>query len=588
MSFFAPGTMKALDETARRNPARPQATLSEIHDAAWDLQQDQKSSFGLDNAIFEKYDEYRNEVQAFTGTRLSNPYNPGTSQGEEARERMFFEQVAKLQDGMEGSDLSEERFPVNSPEGIRRSVGEDRQAQRIEAGDVDARTQGFLANAASFLSTTAATLADPPMLMSMTVGLPFSSRVLVGALVDAGVGVVTEAGIQSGVQFGRQEVGEDPDLGEAALTVAGAGVGGFAFSALLRGGVKGAQHLLAKSRALPDHLRTSDVRAAEDYIQNHVDLEDANPFPDTEGGLKLHQDGMEAAMARLDPEGAEKSGIKVTQEARGEPVGEFDARIKETFPELFERATEVEGRMSDINARVREIDKELKTTPEVFAAAEEMATLRQELKATTDGRKTKRLKRKIAELEKKNGKAPERKAKAEKSKRTKLTNEKAKLKEELIPLRQELNALEARKGQAAKKVTPKQTKEKTARVKQAVGEAPAAERVVDFIKDFERALSQDAAKSLKSGPPVSRTGSPVSAHASSAATPEETADIKLKNDTAEAQVREAIEANPGLKMETVDADGNIKLMTGKQFLEDLEGDDVLFRELQDCIKKVAV
>jgi len=634
MSFFGQDILDSVNEQARRNPARPQATIGEAAESAFDLQVDQRSSYSAKHAIYEKYETYRSDLHSLTGKRLFNPYTPGFAQGQQRREDVFFEQVERLREQFE--DDQEEDFPVWSPDEIRSRVAEDRRQQRVAAADVAQRSQGFLTNAAGFFGAAGAATIDPPVLLSLGFGLPFSSGIITGALVDAGLGIASETLVQLGVQLGRQEFGEEPDLREAAFIVAAAGGGGFALSALIRGGVKGTKALVARSKTLPDQARTSDVRAAEDYLTRQHELEASNPFPETNAGRMLHQEELDAAMARLmqtdtaigrilaadDPIRLEVTeGIPLT---RGATIAASRAAREALNPALFARAAEVQDRLAAIAARTEEIDARLTGRPD------EATSLQRQLKETTDKRKIKRLKRKIAKAEKAAGKPIGKQAAAEKAQRTRLAREKNKLAKEVPALEREARKLGKRAEQVGHKVKLKRTKQQVFNVKQVIGDAPdrtsvKARQAADFAtqieilnemlartgkglgaevkrdaarqaagqqlgaEDFATALERDAVRSAPGTPaqPARAHDTSVAPDARAAAVPEEAADIKVKDETVEAQIRALADEAPETKIEVVGEDGSVRTITTKEMLNDLADDETLLKELRSCIAGLA-
>jgi hypothetical protein len=601
MSFFGQDIIDSVDEQARRNPARLQATMGEAAESAFDLQVDQRSSYSAQKAIFEKYETYRSTLHSLTGDRLFNPYTPNFDQGRQRREDVFFKHVERLREQFE--DDQEEDFPVWSPDEIRSKVAEDRRQQQAAAADVDQRSRGFLTNLAGFLGTAGAATIDPPVLLSLGFGLPFSSGIITGALVDAGIGIATETLIQTGVQLERREFGEEPDLREAALVVAAAGGGGFALSALIRGGVKGTKALVARSKGMPEQFRTSDVKAAEDYLTRQHELEASNPFPDSPAGKQLHAETLDATMARLmqtdtaigrilaadDPIRLEVT--EGTPIIRGATIAESRAAREALNPALFARAAEVQDRLAAITARTEEIDARLTGRPD------EATSLQRQLKETTDPRKIKRLKRKIAKAEKAAGKPIGKQAAAEKAQRTRLAREKNKLAKEVPALEREARKLGKRAEQVGRKVKLERIEQQVFNVKQVIGDTPdrtsvKSRQAADFatvvtraIEDFATALERDVVRNAPgtTAQPARAHDTPVTPDARAAAVPEEAADIKVKDETVEAQIRALADEAPETKIEVVGEDGSVRTITTKEMLNDLADDETLLKELKSCI-----
>jgi len=512
MAFFSQDQLTSANETAQRSPARPQATLGEATEAAWRMQLDQRSSLSAGNAIFDEYEDYRSKVHKLTGVRLFNPYTPTFFEASEQRqESVFFRQVEKLREQSADNLEPDDEFPTRSPSEIRRKIANDRARQRAEAADIEERSRGFITNLGGFAGAAAAATIDPPVLVSLGLGMPFSSGILIGALVDAGVGIVSETVVQASVQSSRRAFGEEPSLKEALTTIAAVGGGSFALSAFLRGGAKGTKALVAKTKQLPDRFRTSDVRAAEDYLTNQHEVAASNPFPETAAGKQLHAESLDQAMDRLMQTTAldmvRASGreattplqfeVAETTVTRGEDVGAFGARVEATDPPLFARAKEVRDRLVAIAARIKAIDARLET-PSVAGEADKVAKLQQQLAEATDKRKIKRLQRQIDEANKRAGGDATKKARADKSQRTKLANEKKKLRAEAKPLENEARRLSKRTGRAALRVTAETTKRRVFEIKQIVGDGEAtsikAGQAADFATVVSEAVSRGPAK----------------------------------------------------------------------------------------------
>jgi len=69
--------------------------------------------------------------------------------------------------------------------------------------------------------------------------------------------------------------------------------------------------------------------------------------------------------------------------------------------------------------------------------------------------------------------------------------------------------------------------------------------------------------------------------------PEEAADIKVKDETVEAQIRALADEAPETKIEVVGEDGSVRTITTKEMLNDLADDETLLKELRSCIAGLA-
>jgi hypothetical protein len=574
-------------ELAVSNPSSPQATVGEAASAAWNLQRDQRTYMAMDSTLFDEYEGLRRTYHGATGNWLYNPWLPSAARGDTARrarlESTFFEQVNKLRESEPELDL-----PHTSPEGMRNAIAQRFAGQREHAADVDQRSRGFLTNTASFFGTAGAATFDPPVLLSMFLGLPWSAGVLRGALLDAGIGAATEVVIQADVQLRRREIGEDPSLAEAAAVVGSVGVGGFALSGLLRGGVKGTKALLARSRALPTEHRTAEVRAAEKYLARVHELEDANPHADTFAGRAAHQQALDEAFIRLTRtetavgrvlDADKPHRIEVTEVATraGEPVESFFARLRAGNPQLFTRYDAVGKRIEVVQEKLRHI-RETLAQPVDRAAAEEMGKLRTELATATDRRKIKRLQRRIAEVERRAGPDLEAKAKKAAGQRARLASREVKLTSELGRLTSEHDMLTGRVNRAVGKLEPTRRAAVILRAKVRIGTGSdptsvAARGMVDFGNTVVEAVER---RGLTEPPMATQTGAkPVIA-------PKSAAEIQLRDDALEAQTREMLEMDPEAQMHITDADGTVREITARELLDDLADDETLLKALQAC------
>lgn len=266
-------------------------------------------SISVGAALSGAYDAYIDEIESTTGRRLGNPINlpnkptdfiisrpdprlekfglgparrVARPKTRDQREAEFFQEVSGLTAKHPG-------LVVRSPENIRQSIARSRADLRERQAAITRRTVDPLVSITGFLATMGTAIVDPPILASMAFGAPWASGVLRGALIDAGIAAGVEIPVQTVVQLGRREFGEKPSFGEGLAAVVAAGGGGFLFSSLIRGGVRGVsgtRALLNKSRGLP--AKRAEVRAAETYLARKVELEESSPFPDTPRAREEH------------------------------------------------------------------------------------------------------------------------------------------------------------------------------------------------------------------------------------------------------------------------------------------------------------
>jgi hypothetical protein len=599
MSFFG---REALAERARANPAKPQATMGEAARASFDYMLNQQSSLSASTALYNEYESYRRELHALTGKRLFNPLFSGGFHRHK-REALFFRHVDKLREQLKDvPDSGPDIIPRRSPEGIRAKIAAEREQERLKVADISQRSHGFLPWIAGMGGTTAAALADPPIFLSMAFGAPWATGILRGALIDAGIGIVAEAGVQTSVQLGRRQFGEEPDVGEALTTVGAVGAGGFLLSGALRGGVKGTKALVQKARGLPERFRTPEVRAAENYLAQQNEVRDSNPFPDTAEGLALHDELLRQAHERLTHtdtgvaqvlRASEPIRMRVQEEApivSGEPTTAFFARVRAENPELFVHFDAADEALNEATARLTEITTRLETPPTAVRPAEELASLRQQVAATKDRRKIKRLNTKIAALEKQHGAGVAKRAAAERSRTTKLTNERKKLTAEVGRLAQRRAQAAARVDRAVQKTTPLRSATQVIRVKQIIGDemdatSIAARGMAEVGATAALAVERTVAKERGAG---RATTAPTTPAVDATRIAVKRAEVTARDATVETEVRAALEADPEARMEVLDTDGNARQITARELLDDLADDEILLRELGDCIKGALV
>ena len=602
MGYWNP---QSVTEEVLSNPAQPHAGIGEATAASWNLQRDQRTFMAAEHALYDEYEVLRRAYQKALGKGKQPRFNPfsaialyHTPTGQMSfvppskinndrlrseHEAKFFDEITKLSQQHPELDL-----PVLSPEAIREKIGRARAKQRARVADVDERTFGFIDNAAAFAGAAGAAIADPPVAMSMLFGYGWAANVLRGALVDAGIGIASEAVVQFDVQSGRREFGEEADIGEGLATVGLAGAGGFALSAGLRGGVKGTKALVARSRAMSARNRPPKVRAAENHLARIDELQDANPFPEGHPGRIQHQENFNAALARLtqtdtavgrvlgarDPQRVEVDQVDFKT---GEPIATFEARLREANPKLFQALDRVEAILSDATAQLQKVQDEL-ALPVNAADAERLTLLKADLARAKDRRKAKRLSRQIAELEARSGADVEKVVKKARARQQRLAKKEKEIKKEIRGLEAEEKSLLARADQAGEKLGSTSQTSHLIRAKVIIGRgndptSVASRNMVDFGATIVEAVQRNAPNAPAKLPSATPTR---------LMSPSEQADIKARDEAIETTTRELISEDPEARMEITDEQGNIRSVTGEEFLDDLADDEVILKELQAC------
>ncbi len=270
-----------IDAASRRIAPAPPATAGERAAIDAEVFAEPSMSLSAQAAFDREYENYIADIEAETGKRLFNPMRMSVVGGAstlEAAEEKFMAARDKL---LEKHDIA-----IRTPQSIRDDIAGHRKGLRAKQAEITRRTVDWPVSLAGHAATMGMAVIDPPVLMSMAFGAPVASGILRGALIEAAIGAGVEVPIQAVVQFGRRQFGEKPSVLEGASAVAAAGGGGFALSALLRGGLRavrplarGTRELLRRSERL-EHPDAS-VRAAQDYLRRQADLEEASPFGDT-------------------------------------------------------------------------------------------------------------------------------------------------------------------------------------------------------------------------------------------------------------------------------------------------------------------
>lgn len=302
---------------ARRNAAPgPPAGFGETLQSIWDDVSANNFSISENLVLFDEYDRYLDEIETATGQSFANPFGlaerdepfvgatgqafddpfgldrrhetfippdrAGQATLSRPRRRFRFKTGAERAVELlaEVTRLRDEKFPelrVRTPEDIRARAGLVRRAARERRAAVAARETTFGQQGFAFLAQAGTLMLDPLVLASLPFGAPWASGVLRAALVDAGIAAAVEVPIQASVQAARARFGERTSFSEAALNVLTVGAGGFLFSGLIRGGVKGTREVVRAVRG-KGLAKTRPQRDALAYLERQIDLEDATPF----------------------------------------------------------------------------------------------------------------------------------------------------------------------------------------------------------------------------------------------------------------------------------------------------------------------
>lgn len=187
----------------------------------------------------------------------------------------------------------------------------DRKRGEIEAAE-DVMSRGNFA--AGLLGASGGAMLDPINIGTLPLG--GYGKTVAGRIINQGL---TQMAIQTVqlpmVQKQREELGRrDLTVGESALLVGGAGIGGAGFQGVFEGGrfvlpkIVNALDPNAEAKAyarafedmVPPELRTPEQEAALFVLRRSGEVEDASPYVRTYEGIDAHVGKMEAALRALE------------------------------------------------------------------------------------------------------------------------------------------------------------------------------------------------------------------------------------------------------------------------------------------------
>ena len=253
-------------------------TLADTIGSAFTATRKTELSVSISNSLRDEYDKIAEDVFQQTGKRIGNPFGGGY----QADPQKFGLQspLSKDPEGDFYREASEAGATVPNAAEVRDSIRADRDDIREYDRRIQAGEQGFIQGAARFAGTAGAILTDPPIMASMLVGAGVASGILRTALVEGAIATGVEIPVQALVQSSRKEVGEEPNLKEAATNVALAGAGGAIGGALIKGVALGSREAVRRYRGLPDEAKTPQADAAATHLERVNEIEEAAPNPD--------------------------------------------------------------------------------------------------------------------------------------------------------------------------------------------------------------------------------------------------------------------------------------------------------------------
>jgi hypothetical protein len=155
------------------------------------------------------------------------------------------------------------RYPeIKNDDELLREIVEDSKRIRQHTAKVLENTT-FSGKIGSFTGAMAASMTDPLVFGSIPFGASTSAGILKTFLTEAGINMASEALIQPFVYRYKQKLGSPYDLGEAAIRIAAAGVGGGTLAAGIKGIGRGISRLRGgKVEGIDDLLDTFHRNAA--------------------------------------------------------------------------------------------------------------------------------------------------------------------------------------------------------------------------------------------------------------------------------------------------------------------------------------
>lgn len=278
-------------------PGSPTGFLENVQ-ASFRSAQLSQTTVAAHHALVEAYDRYVEDIRRQTGKEPENPVDqPQSLLAEggvtthvplEERERRFAKQVREL--GVE----------PKAPEQVR---GEAMSiaVEAVERNEDTARRAGFFGDVGQIAGSMAGISTDPPILLSMFAGAPAATGILRGMLIEAGIAGGAEIGVQPFVQEFRAEAGLPAGLSQAATNVALAAAGGGIFRGALHGASFGARRLTRLSRRV--RAKNTEQQAAERFMERMADIQEETPFDISIPASREHARRVSTAQQSLRAEG---------------------------------------------------------------------------------------------------------------------------------------------------------------------------------------------------------------------------------------------------------------------------------------------
>lgn len=567
------------------------ATMGESMNSAYEEIVRNETTLSFQLMRYDMFERYRDQVEELTGDRLYNPMDYATeihNEGEipgtpEEHIDDWFKQVGKLRETHPAiSEFTHTK--------LMQDISAERQKFRDQRAEVGSRETSFGNTIAGFVGAAGGVLTDPLILSSMAVGAPAATTVLRAAAIEAGIGAVSEVGVQAVVQAARSRLGEGVDFEQAATNILLAGVGGGAIAGILRGGISGTRALLRRTRELPAAARTPEVKAAEQYLTRKAEMEDSNPFGPSVAGQVEHARRLDQAILNLVRPTREllQDGTAIARALPAEvvtdiapirpseTVDQYTARVRQENQDVFLAVEANTARTTEVHTRINEIDEELADVPKGDqTGATKLVKARKVVAESSDKRKVARAERTAAKLEQSEDIGDALKRQTLEAERVDLVKEDKALKKESKGL--------ARDVKRAVKKTKRRDGPTSAPTKAAIDASDLDANTAKFAR-FMADLGEAAANATESLVPLSRSAPQRFPVRDLLDIDPEIEKIVKDEVGVDAELQKAAEDDPDTLYVTEDPDtGAMREMTAAQVLDDLAEDKKLLDEFQKCI-----
>lgn len=296
----------------------------------------------LDNVVAEGAKVSRSETSVSRGRNLQDVYDPMIAALNQGRKRgdMIANPFGRTVEDPQNGPVQRRKF---APEELEARIYQELRERQIEdptfgqdfpqsaeaarasaqelakeaiktADDVGARAT-LMGDVGAFTGAMGAIMVDPAVFVTLPIGgVAAPAGVLRVAIVEALLGVGSEAAIQPVVQAYRQELGFEHTDEDVLRNVLLAGAGGFilggggtalgklspklATAAREAGAVSGRKLGETFDRLVPKP--SAEQKAARDELENALQTEESNPLPDTGAGRTEHEERLTEAVDAAD------------------------------------------------------------------------------------------------------------------------------------------------------------------------------------------------------------------------------------------------------------------------------------------------